>query len=101
MKLLVIKGIGANIDTALLEMHIKDPITHNSYPTEPAGIAIIDANKELNWEWPDEVVQVGEAEVGRHHIDAILDPNTDIESAIMELYEAANDNESNEDMLSA
>jgi len=99
LKLLIIKGVGSNIDVALLQQHIKEPITQNSYPTTPSGIAIIAGNNEPNWEWPDEVIKVGTAETSRHHVDATLDPNTDVESQILDLWESASGEESPEDMI--
>jgi hypothetical protein len=100
MKLLVLTTPDIPVDVELLKNYIHDDIDVNSYPPSD-GIAIVDIDKPIEWDWPTETVTIGKLEVGRHNIDAILDPKTDIESQIIDLYEQTVEAESNEDMLNA
>jgi hypothetical protein len=98
MKLLVLTTSDLPVSKDLLSTQIHDDIEVNSYP-KGDGIAIVDQGQPIDWSWPTAVVRVGPLEVGRHHVDATLDPASDIESQIIDLYEQTTESESNEDML--
>jgi hypothetical protein len=102
MKLLVLKTADQPLDLELLRSQIHDEITLNSLPTESEdGIAVFDAGTEPPWDWPDTVIRIGNIEVGRHHVDATLDPSSDIESTILDLYSPTTESDSNADMVNA
>lgn len=99
MRLLILKTSDNPVNVDLLKNHIHDEITVNTTPKADDGIAIFDAGKEPPWDWPDTVIRVGAIEVGRHHVDATLDPASDIESTVIDLYDATAESDSNEDMV--
>jgi len=98
MRLLVLTTPDQPVSTDLLKTQIHDDIEENSYP-KGDGIAIIDQGADVDWSWPSAVIRVGSLEVGRHHVDATLDPASDIESQILDLYEQTAEAETNEDMV--
>jgi len=101
MRLLVLKTADQPIEADLLRSQIHDEIAINSIPKDEFGIAIFDAGTEPPWDWPDAVIRIGNLEVGRHHIDATLDPSGDIESAILDIYSPSTEGETNADMVNA
>lgn len=99
MKLLVITTPDIQVSTDLLASQIHDEISKNAYPKGDSGIAIIDQGPDIDWSWPTATVRIGPLEVGRHHVDATLDPSTDVESQILDLYEQEEEPET--DMVQA
>jgi len=99
MRLLILKTSDNPVSADLLRTQIHDEVTINSLPKGDDGIAIFDAGPEPPWDWPDTVIRIGNLEVGRHHIDATLDPSSDIESTIIDLYEPTTEGETDTDMV--
>jgi len=92
MRSLVILGPGMSIDTELIANALKDEVKINSYP-KAEGLAVFDCGKEPDWAWPDNVIVVGQCELGRHHFDLQIAKTEDATSRIIETLSVLEESE--------
>lgn len=92
-KVLVLRDLSKKINVDLLRNNLHIPILANTYPKDGAGVAIIDADTEPDWDWADITIVVGTVETGTHEVDIKIGANEDVEGAIIEYLRTVDDSD--------
>lgn len=86
MRMLVISEVKDLIDQAYIHERLPGvQVTLNSFPVDGEdAIAIFECKNanSIKWDWPDTVIQVGQCQLGRNHVDITVSPDEGTEKVI-------------------